>query len=154
MYNELMRKKSQLEKELKILAQQTYELEMALESARKALKDKEKEIYDVLGQMEDAKIQLRQQRAEKREEEMKATAKKIADVKDILASKTFYKSIRKHIPEPHWKKLNKAIQSEEFLSFILKNHYANRLIKAYQNDTELNQSIMEAIVSKLRKLIK
>lgn len=55
--------------------------------------------------------------------------------------------------EPHWKRLKKAIESDEFFEFVLKNHYANRVIKAYKSDSELNQAIMEKIVSKLRSLI-
>lgn len=161
MYEKLRRKKVELEEELKIIARQKWELNEELESIRKALKDKEKEfedkekeIYDILTKMENAKLQRKQQKAEKAEANRKETAKKMDDLLDILLSKSFYNSIRKHMPEPHWKKLTKAIQSDEFFTFILKHHYANRVIKAYKNNAELNPAIMEAIVSKLKTLIK
>lgn len=157
MYEKLIRRKAELEKEFEIIAQQKYELSKKIEFIRKSLKDKEKElenktreIDDVLAQME----QLKQQKAEKAETEKKVTAKKIEDLANVLSSKPFYNSVRKHMPEPHWKKLTKAIRSDEFFTFILKHHYANRVIKAYENDAEINQAIMEAIVSKLKTLIK
>lgn len=161
MYEKLRRKKLELEEELMIIAQQKWELDEELKSIRKTLQDKEKEIedkekeiYDIIAKMENAKLQRKQQKAEKAEADRKESAKKEDDLFDILLSKSFYKSVRKHIPEPHWKKLTKAIQSNEFFGFILKHHYANRIIKAYNNNTELNPAIMEAIVSKIKTLIK
>lgn len=161
MYEKLIRRKVELEEEFEIIAQQKYELSEKFEFIRKSLKDKEKElenkareIDDVLAQMENVKLQLKQQKAEKAETDKKVTAKKIEDLANVLSTKSFYKSVRKHMPEPHWKKLTKAIRSDEFFTFILKHHYANRVIKAYKNDAEINQAIMEAIVSKLKTLIK
>ncbi len=154
MYEELRRKKVKLEEELKRIIQQKGELEKELELTCKALEDKVKEIDNVLNQMEEAIKQQKSEKAEAAEARRKQTAQKEEDLLEVILSKPFYKSVRKYMPEPHWKKLTKAIHSDEFFTFILKNSYANRVIKACKNDTELNQAIMERIVFKLRTLIK
>lgn len=161
MYKDLIRKKVELEEELKIIAQQKWELNEQLKSIHKAIQEKEKEleykakeIGDILSEMENEELRIKQQKAEKAEADRKEMAKKIEDLTNVLSSKSFYYSIRKYLPKPHWKKLTKAIQSNELFTFILKHHYANRVIKAYKNEAELNKQIMEAIVDKLKTLIK
>lgn len=161
MYKELMRKKVELEGELKTIAYQVCELKslvksinVAIKEKEKELEDKQKEIYDIFDEMENEKLRIKQQKVEKHEAEMERNCKKIADLTNVLSSKSFYNSVRKYLPRPHWKKLTKAIQSDELFTFIIKHHYANRVIKAFKNDTELNKQIMEAIVNKLKTLIK
>lgn len=163
MYNDLIRRKKELETEyVRIytqevkLKEQLKSINEAIEQKEKELKEKEKEISIVIDFIYYEKLRIKQQKVEKAEAYKKETAKKIEDLTNVLSSKSFYYSIRKCLPKPkpHWKKLTKAIQSDELFTFILKHHYANRVIKAYKNDVELNEKIMEAIVDKIKKLIK
>ena len=156
----LTRKKVALEKEFDIIAQQKYELNERLRLIRKAIKEKEKQLEDkakeidnILREMENEELRIKQRKVEKAEADRKEKEKKIEDLRNVLYSKSFYSSIRNYLSKPHWKKLTKAIQSDELFTFILKHHYANRVIKAYKNELELNKNIMKAIVDKLETLI-
>lgn len=150
----IAKQEDKLKEELKKIAEREYKLKQKLESTSKELQEKEKEIYDILEQLEKKQLEKKQRKLEKAEEDMKETEKKKENLYKVLSSKLFYRRVRKSFSKYNWEKMNEAILSDEFATFVLKNSYANRVIKAFNGDGELSPAIMNAMVSKLEKLIK
>lgn len=130
----LTQKKLQLEKQLGEIANKRAELEEELANVCQAIE----------------KIKANEQKG-LAEKTMKA--KKEWELAIILSSEKFYKFIQSRVPKTDITDIQGIIWSYEFEYFLLKNSYANRIIRSFKNDeVELSPGIVEAMINKLLKI--